>query len=118
MTSNCTCNKGFPVISEIQTMDTNSFLASHCCSYCGSYLFDTDLKPGEQVIATNNIENCEGGYTIPKGRLLRITAFTDISLLSTIGFLFSGLLAAGAFSPEGFAAVWDIKKGFDLNEKG
>jgi hypothetical protein len=115
MKINCTCSKGFPIISKIQSLDRNTFLASHCCSLCEAYLFDTELRPGTQVITIDNIESNDGKYLIPKGRLLRITAFIELSLSST-GLLFSGLLAAGAFRPDGFAAQWDIEKLFDLEE--
>ena len=110
----CTCDSGFPVISAVHSLDTNVFVASHCCSRCGTYLFDKELKPGEKIIATNNIMSNDGKYSIPKGRISRITAFVDMS--SSIGFLFAGLLAMGGFSPEGFAATWDIEKILDLRE--
>jgi hypothetical protein len=104
----CTCSRGIPVITTVHPLDLNAFLASHCCSQCGAYLFDEELKAGEQIIATNNIVSSDGKYTIPKGRLLRITAFIDMPPCT--GFLFAGLLAAGGFRPEGFAAKWDIEK--------
>jgi hypothetical protein len=105
----CNCNLGFPVICEIQPEDGNSFLARHCCSHCATDLFEILLKPGTQVIATENIMSHDGKYVIPKGRLMRITAFVELPSLSA-GFLFSGLLAVGAFLPYGFATEWDIEK--------
>lgn len=115
MQTKCPCNQGFSTISEIHPLGTNSFLASHCCSHCKNYLFDTEIQPGKQIIATDNIASDDGQYIIPKGRMLRISAFIDSSLSST-GFLFSGLLAAGAFSPQGFAAEWDIETILGVNE--
>jgi hypothetical protein len=112
---NCACEKGFPIIAELRRHDASCFLANHRCSHCGAHLFNTELKPGEKVIATDNIRSQDGQYVIPKGRVVRITGFMSLPSLTT-GLAFCGLLAAGAFSPEGFAAVWDIDKMFGLDE--
>ena len=65
-----------------------------------------------QIIATKDILSCKGDYTVPKGRLLRISAFSEIRS-SCLGLVFAGLFAVGTFSPEGFAAFWDINKLLD-----
>ena len=109
MLQNCSCKKGFPVISEVESKASNAFSAIHCCSHCSTYLFDVDLNHGMQLIATDNIANSSNDYVIPKGRLLRISAFGEITS-SSIGLIFAGLFAAGAFHPKGFAAHWDINK--------
>ena len=109
MFKNCSCNKGFPVISEVESKASKAFSAKHCCSHCSTYLFDVDLNPGMQLIATDNIANSSNEYVVPKGRLLRISAFGEITS-SSIGLIFAGLFAVGAFHPEGFAAHWDINK--------
>lgn len=108
---NCTCENGFPIIVSLRPHDVGYFLAGHCCSQCRRHLFETELQPGETIIATADIASDDGRYVIPKGRIMRITAFAELAL-STTGFLFCGLLAAGAFRPEGFSAVWDIEKIF------
>ena len=108
MPQQCTCTKGFPVISAVSVNDA-SFFAMHACSYCEEDMFEVELKPGMQMIATRDIVNFEGDYTVPKGRLLRISAFGAIQS-SLIGLIFAGLFAVGAFSPEGFAANWNINK--------
>ena len=105
----CSCNKGFPVISEVESKVSKAFSAKHCCSHCSAYLFDVDLSHGMQLIATDNIANSSNEYVVPKGRLLRISAFGEITS-SSIGLIFAGLFAVGAFHPEGFAAHWDINK--------
>jgi hypothetical protein len=109
---NCLCERGFPIIVSLRPHGVGGYLAGHCCSHCRAHLFETELNPGETIIATANIASDDGRYVIPKGRIMRITAFVDLAL-STTGILFCGLLAAGAFRPEGFAAVWDIEKIFD-----
>ena len=109
MLKNCSCNKGFPVISEVESKASKAFSARHCCSHCSTYLFDVDLSHGMQLIATDNIANSSNEYVVPKGRLLRISAFGEITS-SSLGLIFAGLFSAGAFHPEGFAAHWDIKK--------
>jgi hypothetical protein len=109
MLEKCSCKKGFPVISEVESKASNTFSAIHCCSHCSTYLFDVDLIHGMQLIATDNIANSSNDYVVPKGRLLRISAFGEITS-SSIGLIFAGLFAAGAFHPEGFAAHWDINK--------
>lgn len=111
---NCSCAKGFPTISALRPHDDGFFLASHRCSECGSHLFDARLTPGEKVIATDNVSSEDGRSLIPKGRVVRITGFTELPSL-TAGFAFCGMLAAGSFPPEGFSAVWDLDKMFDLN---
>lgn len=108
---NCSCERGFPIIASLRPHDADYFLASHCCSHCRAHLFEIELKPGETIIATNDIASDDGRYVIPKGRVMRITGFAELALSAT-GFLFCGLLAAGAFRPEGFSAVWDIEKIF------
>lgn len=107
MPRNCSCNKGFPVISEVNAKDTKSFFARHYCSHCADYLFDVELKPGMQIIATDDIANSNGEYVVSKGRLLRISAFSEMPS-SCLGLIFSGLFAVGAFHPQGFATQWDI----------
>lgn len=111
---NCSCEKGFPTISALRPHEAGFFLASHRCSECGNHLFEIRLAPGEKVIATANIPSEDGRMVIPKGRIVRITGFMELPSL-TAGFAFCGMLAAGAFSPEGFAAVWDVEKIFDLD---
>jgi hypothetical protein len=105
---------GIPRITEVTPRELSASIARHCCSHCGAYLFDREIQTGDQVIATDNIANNDGCYIIPKGRVLRITAFIDLPVATT-GFLFAGLLAIGAFPPEGFAAEWDLVKLFDVN---
>jgi hypothetical protein len=112
---NCSCEKGFPVIATLRSHDAGCFLAGHHCSHCGTHLFEMELKPGEKLIATDNIGSDDGRHVIPKGRVMRITGFADLAMSAT-GFLFCGLLAAGAFPPAGFSAVWEIEKLFDLSE--
>lgn len=107
MSKNCYCNKGFPVIAEVNTKDTKFFFARHHCSHCAAYLFEVELKPGMQIIATDDITNSNGEYVLPKGRLLRISAFSEMPS-SCFGLIFAGLFAAGAFHPQGFATQWDI----------
>ena len=109
MRQHCQCNQGFPVISEVIAREGASFLAVHSCSSCEEELFTVELKPGMQIIATRDIANLEGNYVVPKGRMLRISAFGEIRSALT-GFIFAGLFAVGAFSPVGFAVNWDIKK--------
>ena len=109
MLNKCSCNKGFPVISEVESKASKAFSAKHCCSYCSTYLFDVDLIRGMQLIATDNMANSSNEYVVPKGRLLRISAFGEITS-SSIGLIFAGLFAVGAFHPKGFAAHWDINK--------
>lgn len=60
-----------------------------------------------QVIATEDIHNLMQDYTIPKGRMLRISAFTELPQ-NAVGFLFAGLFGAGSFQSRGFSAKWDI----------
>ena len=109
MLQNCPCNNGFPVISEVESKASKAFSAIHRCSHCSTYLFDVDLSRGMQLIATDNIANSRNDYVVPKGRLLRISAFGEITS-SSIGLIFAGLFAAGAFHADGFAAHWDINK--------
>jgi hypothetical protein len=109
MLRNCSCNKGFPVISEVASKASKAFSAIHRCSHCSAYLFDVDLNRGMQLIATDNIANSSNDYVVPRGRLLRISAFGETTS-SSIGLIFAGLFAAGAFHPEGFATHWDINK--------
>lgn len=106
MSKNCSCNKGFPVISEVNEKYTKSFFARHCCSHCADYLFEVELKPGMQIIATDDIANSDGKYIVPKGRLLRLSAFSEMP--SCLGLIFAGLFAVGTFYPQGFAAQWDL----------
>jgi len=109
----CSCDKGFPIIAALRPHETSCFLASHSCSHCGAHLFESRLMPGEKVIATTTIVSDDGQVTIPKGRILRITGFMELPAL-TVGLAFCGMLAAGAFRPQGFAAVWDLEKIFDI----
>ena len=109
MLQNCSCDKGFPVISEVASKASKAFSAIHRCSHCSTCLFDVDLSRGMQLIATDNIANSRNDYVVPKGRLLRISAFGEITS-SSIGLIFAGLFAAGAFHADGFAAHWDINK--------
>ncbi len=111
---NCSCENGFPIITSLRRHDVSCYLAAHRCSHCGVRLFETQLKPGEKVIATDNITNEDGRFVIPKGRIVRITGFMELPSLAA-GFAFCGMLAAGAFRPEGFSAVWDLEKMFDLD---
>lgn len=113
----CACEKGFPVIAALRLLDDGSFLARHHCSRCGTELFETALRPGEKLIATGDIKSADGRHVIPKGRIMRITAFAELATSAT-GLLFCGLLAAGAFRPEGFASVWDVAKIFDCDTVG
>lgn len=105
----CSCTKGFPVISEVSVRNEASFYAMHSCSYCEKDMFRVELKPGMQIIATKDIVNVEGSHTVPRGRLLRISAFGE-SPSSLVGLIFAGLFASGAFNPAGFSANWDINK--------
>lgn len=117
---NCSCERGYPVIASLRSHDDSCYLASHCCSHCGSHLFEIELKPGEKLIATDDIGSDDGRHVIPRGRIMRITGFVDLAMSAT-GILFCGLLAAGAFPPEGFAAIWDIEQIFECgkaNESG
>lgn len=103
----CSCAKGYPVIAVLRSHEDGACLAGHCCSHCGSQLFESELKPGEKLIATGDIASGDGRHVIPKGRVLRITGFADLDETST-GLLFCGLLAAGAFPAAGFSSAWDI----------
>lgn len=106
----CKCGLGVPVISDTHpTEPHDTIVANHVCSNCDAHLFEIKLSPGTQVIATENILSNDGQYVIPKGRLIRITAFCG-STFPDIGILFSGLLAAGPFHPKGFSAKWDIMR--------
>jgi len=100
-----------PVITGIITHRSNAFIAKHCCSECNTPLFDTEIIPGTQLIATKNIHSHDKSYTVPKGRLLRVSAFSDLPS-DDVGFLFSGLLGAGPFAAIGFSTKWDINKIF------
>lgn len=60
------------------------------------------------MCATRDILNCEGDYTLPKGRLVRLTGFVEDA--GAVNLNFSGLLAVGSFGAEGFAAQWDIQR--------
>ena len=111
---NCSCEKGFPIIAALRRYDASCYLATHRCSHCGTQLFESQLMPGEKVIATDDIASDDGRFVIPKGRVVRITGFMELPTL-TAGFAFCGLLSAGAFRPEGFSAVWDLEKMLDLN---
>lgn len=111
---NCSCEKGYPVIVSLRPHDDSCYLAGHRCSHCRAHLFEIELKPGEKLIATDDIGSNDGHHVIPKGRIMRITGFAELTASAT-GILFCGLLAAGAFPPEGFAATWDIEKIFDCS---
>jgi len=63
-----------------------------------------------QLIATQDIINLTGDYVVPQGRILRISAFSELPSTSSPGLLFAGLFGVGAFSPQGFATQWDIHK--------
>ena len=109
MCLDCSCNGGIPTIREVQPSSTKSFFARHYCSHCDAFLFDVALNPGMQIIATKNIVSSNGEYVVPKGRMLRISAFSELSASST-GLVFAGLFAVGAFHPGGFAAKWDVNR--------
>jgi len=106
----CSCGDGLPVISDLVSKDTNAFQAMHVCSHCEQTLFDCELNPGMQLIATKDIENLTGDYVVPRGRVLRISAFGELPSRSSPGLLFAGLLGVGVFPPQGFATQWDIHK--------
>jgi len=106
----CKCSDGLPVISDLVSKETNAFHANHACSNCEQSLFDCELNPGMQLIATKDIKNLTGDYVVPRGRVLRISAFGELPSSSSPGLLFAGLLGVGAFPPQGFASQWDIHK--------
>ena len=110
----CNCSSGLPVISDLVSKDINSFHAKHTCSNCEQSLFDCELTPGMQLIATKDIKNITGDYVIPQGRVLRVSAFSELPSTDSPGLLFAGLLGVGAFSPRGFATQWDIHKILNL----
>ena len=99
-----------PVISDLLDSEHNSYRAEHACSGCERPLFACELSPGMQLIATKDIKNLSGDYLIPRGRVLRLSAFGEMPCTGSPGLLFAGLLGAGAFSPRGFATHWDIHK--------
>lgn len=103
------CKNSIPIITEIISSCQNAFIAKHCCSKCNSPLFEEEVAPGVQLIATTDIQNHDKSYTVPRGRLLRVTAFSDLAA-NDFGFLFAGLFAAGSFAPRGFATKWDVNK--------
>ena len=106
----CNCGDGLPLISDLVSKDTNTFHAKHVCSNCEQPLFDCELNPGMQLIATKDIKNLTGDYVVPRGRVLRISAFGELPTSSSPGLLFAGLLGVGVFPPQGFATQWDIHK--------
>jgi len=106
----CNCGDGLPVISNLVSRETDSFHAKHACSNCEQSLFECELNPGMQLIATKDIKNLTGDYVVPRGRTLRISAFSELPSSSSPGLLFAGLLGVGVFPPQGFASQWDIHK--------
>jgi len=114
----CDCSNGLPVISELVSKDINSFHAKHACSNCKQHLYDCELTPGMQLIATRDIKNLTGDYVVPQGRVLRISAFSELPSSNSPGLLFAGLLGVGAFSPQGFATQWDIHKILNAEDQG
>ena len=113
----CSCGDGLPVISGLVSKDTNAFQAMHVCSNCEQILFDCELNPGMQLIATKDIESLTGVYVVPRGRVLRISAFGELPSNSSTGLLFAGLLGVGVFPPQGFATQWDIHKILDTADQ-
>jgi len=103
------CKDSVPAITNIVSDGSHAFIAKHHCSSCNAPLFETEVRSGVQLIATIDIDNYDKSYTVPKGRLLRVTAFSELPS-HEIGLLFSGLFGAGAFAAKGFATKWDIKK--------
>ena len=106
----CGCDDGLPVISDLVSKDTNACHATHACSHCEQTLFNCELNPGMRLIATKDIENLTGDYVVPRGRVLRISAFGELPSRSSPGLLFAGLLGVGVFPPQGFSTRWDIHK--------
>ena len=96
----------------------NVFHAKHNCSICEQSLFDCELTPGMQLIATKDIKNLSGDYVIPQGRVLRISGFSELPFTHSPGLIFAGLLGVGAFSPRGFATQWDIRKILSVADQG
>jgi len=107
---NCTlCKNSVPVITKALSHEGDALIAEHCCSACNTFLFEMEIRSGAQLIATRDIHSHDKSYIVPKGRLLRVTAFSELPS-HEVGLLFSGLFGVGAFTAKGFAAKWDIKK--------
>ena len=114
----CNCDSSLPVITELISKEAGSFQATHTCSNCDKDVFDCELNPGMQLIATKDILNITGDYVVPQGRILRISAFSELPAVSSPGLLFAGLFGVGAFPPQGFATQWDIHKIMSTADQG
>ena len=71
-----------------------------------------------QLIATKDIVNIKGDYVVPQGRILRISAFSELPSVASPGLLFAGLFGVGAFPPQGFTTQWDIHKILSTEDQG